>query len=204
MMKKICKSIKAIFPIWCNDEIKEVKHKVESTLKEEKIEKLKNKNQELKDKIKELEDKNQELLSKLNKLKEFEELNRIFNLYNSLSLNTKNNLKNIFKNDTLMGFLVSGVQNESIKSLWDYVSYNLVNQKSDDIEKLKEIFYSLFKLNSLYSDYILDDVKVGDMFDTHQYTNISSNNYTGEIKEVIFRGFKDKRGRVIKKSIVKI
>jgi len=204
MLKKICKSIKAIFPIWCNDEIKEVKHKVESTLKDEKIEKLKNKNQELKNKIEELENKNKELLSKLNELKEFEELNRIFNLYNSLSSKTKENLKNIFKDNTSKGFLVSGVQSESIKSLWDYIANDLVNKKSDDIEKLKEIFYFFFNLNSLYSGYILDDVNVGDMFDPHQYTNISSNNYTGEIKEVVFRGFKDKRGKIIKKSIVKI
>jgi len=204
MIEKICKSLKAIFPIWCEDSFDKI---------EQKNRELNSKYEELKKELdttqKENKNLKEELKEALNKLEEvdseyFKKIKESFELYNSLSLSTKENLKNIFKEDDLIGFLVSGVQNENVKSLWDYIQHLIVeNKNSEEIEKLKTIFYFLFGLNSSSSNYILDEVKVGDKFDEHSHINISENK-SGEISEVVFKGFKNKHGKIIQKSIVKV
>jgi len=150
--------------------------------------------------------------TKLNKTIEFYRNNfedelRVYELFLDLSDNTKSSLKGIFKDNSLKGFLACGIQEKNISSLWDYIKSELIEDKNPDSKKLVEIFNFLFTNYSLaFPMYQLQEVNVGDSYDTELHINHSSSSgVSGAIKEVLLRGWiNTKNNKIIKPSVVVI
>ena len=194
--------------------LKETIKKLKSFIcdKNEKIENLKTTNisqtnelQNMKKEYLDLIEKNKKLNKKLNFYEKFfKEDSAIYELFNSLNENTKNGISSIFKDETLKGFLACGMQEKNIEALWEYIKYKIIENKPEDLEKLIKIFDFFFDRFILANPLYEREMPKGE-FDTQKHINISSFNPSGEIDEVIFRGYKNtKTNKIIKKSIVKV
>lgn len=188
----------------------------------EELEKLRYKNSELDDTVKKLTHNLSEITKENSYLKSinndlnktvdfyknsFEKELQIFNVYKNLTQDTKESLSGIFKSETFIGFIVCGVQQNSIDSFWEYIKNELRDSKNRDIEKLITIFYFLFEKYTLaYPIYKLQTVDIGDIFDTQNHIRHNlSQNMSGAIQEILFYGIVNtKTNQIVKQSIVKI
>lgn len=186
------------------------------------LEKLQYKNSELDDTIKKLTHNLSETTKENSYLKNinndlnktvdfyknsFENELKVFDIYQNLTQDTKESLSGIFKNDTLVGFIVCGVQQNSIDSFWDYIKNELRDAKNPDIQKLITIFYFLFEKYTLaYPIYQLQNANIGDAFDTQNHIkHNSSQNMSGAIEKILLYGIVNtKTNQIVKQSIVKI
>jgi len=170
---------------------------------------------ELENKLSQIKMENQSLKTenlKLNQTvdfyrKNFEEELRVYEVFQSLTDETKGSIGGIFKNGSLAGFVACGVQENSISSLWDFISAEMRNNQNDDIENLKKIFYFLFARFALANPiFRLQEGDAGSGFDPEKYAiHHQSSARAGNIKELVLRGWiNTATNKIIKKSIVKI
>lgn len=155
-----------------------------------------------------------EILKKENKLflqkeldfyiKQFENQIKAYTLYKELSPRAIKSLENIFKGDSIDTFIACGIQEDNINSLWYYIKNEIIEERNEDIENLKFIFEYFFNLYIIPNDYyISQDVKIGDKFDTSIHIAHSKGKASGEVKEVLLRGYLNKNiKKVINKSVV--
>jgi len=137
----------------------------------------------------------------------FEEELRAYEMFMALSTETKESIKGIFRDHSLAGFIVCGVQESNLASLWDYISVELREYRNGDIENLKQIFYFLFARYTLANPHLaLQEVHTNDSFDTQTHTiHHQSTARSGVIKEVVLRGWTNTAThKIIKKSIIKL
>lgn len=126
----------------------------------------------------------------------------IYNLYKSIDGNVKNELQEIFKGETFEDFLFNGAQIRNIDILWE-ISKKSIVEKTKVSEKVVIIFYYFFdRINRTYGKPMYEylDIKIGARFNsTNQF---SVGKASGDIKEILLKGYQDRSGKVIKKSIV--
>ncbi|MGL4671774.1 hypothetical protein, partial [Cetobacterium sp.] len=136
--------------------------------------------------------------------KQFENQIKVYTLYKELSPKAIKSLVNIFKGDTIDAFMACGIQEENINSLWYYTKTEIVEDRTEDVQKLKFIFEYFFNLYTIPNDcYTLQDLKIGDKFDTDIHTAHSKGKASGEIKDILFRGYLNKNTKkLINKSVV--
>lgn len=130
----------------------------------------------------------------------------LFEKYKTLSEVTKRTMSGIFKNETLSGIFICGVQLENLRSLRDYTEKLVRDNGSDrDIAILDELYiYLLACYNSTYSKpvYRLTDVKTGDQFDSELHHN-SGTAKSGRISKVLLQGcLAAGSGKVLRKAVV--
>lgn len=157
--------------------------------------------------IKKLQKEKEEKETQIEKYKNaFQQELEAYEMYKSLDNETKRALEGIFKNDSLQGFLACGVQEKNIEALWEYIKNEIIEEKKGDIQKLETIFDLFFERFTLaFPFYQRQEVTIGESFDPQKHINLSSLTPSGEIKQVVFRGwFNTKTGKIIKKSIVKL
>ena len=155
-----------------------------------------------------LNEQNKKMQQQLDFYKQnFEDELKIYEKFTSLSDETKDSLRGIFKDDSLSGFMSCGVQEKNIQNFWEYIKAEILEDKNSDIEKLVEIFYFFFaRFHIAYPMYELLNTKQNDSFDTqlHIKHNSSSSN-SGMISKVYLQGYKNiKTDKTIKQSVVKI
>ena len=179
--------------------------------KDEKIEKLESKNSSNLANIEKIENKNRELEKENENLKNslkfyeenFKEELDVYKIFRAIK--DKENLEGIFKDESLKGFLACGLQEKNINALWDYIKYKILEEKNENLEELKRIFDFFFERFVLANPIYKRDEVVEKEFDTHKHINATPLNPSGEIEEVLFRGYKNtKTNKPIKKSIVKV
>jgi len=137
----------------------------------------------------------------------FEEQIKAYELFSSLSTDTKVSLSGIFKETTLQGFLSCGVQEKNIASFWEYIKTEWQEEKNTDIEKLVQIYDFLFQqYRKAFPMYELQKVDKGDEFDALAHINHSSSKaVSGTITAVLLTGYiNTKTSKVIKQSVVKV
>ena len=126
----------------------------------------------------------------------------IYYLYKSIDGSVKNELQEIFRGETFEDFLFNGAQIRNIDILWE-ISKKSIVEKTKVSEKVVMIFYYFFdRVNRTYGKPIYEylNVKVGERFNsTNQF---SMGKASGDIKEILLKGYQDRSGKVIKKSIV--
>lgn len=164
--------------------------------------------------LNELEIKNRETqelekkIENLKKEKEFYENNfkeelEVYEIYKSLSDETKESLSGIFRDNSLKGFLACGVQDRNISNFYEYVKNEIIEEKNQDIKKLIKLFnFFLDRYLLAFPIYKKQNVKIGDEFDPQLHINLS-NAASGKIKKIILFGWENsKTGKIVKKSIV--
>lgn len=135
---------------------------------------------------------------------QFENQIKVYSLYKDLSPRAIKSLENIFKGDSIDIFMACGIQEDNINSLWYYIKNEIIEERDEDIEKLKFIFEYFFNLYIVPNDYYTSqEIKIGDKFDTSIHIAHSRGKSSGEVKEVLLRGYLNKNTKkIINKSLI--
>ena len=122
-------------------------------------------------------------------------------LYNSLSTTTQSGIKNSLHSDDPLTLLTSGVLH--IEPIWEYAKYLLQEEKMEDFQTLREIFYILFKPYKNVEELEYQKVSVGEEFDSYEHIRDSKSEPAGDIKTIQLKGF-CRDGEVVKKTVVSV
>lgn len=138
----------------------------------------------------------------------FGPMNNIIELYNGLTDKNKEALQGIFKDNKPDLFIVSGVQQGNIESLWEYAKIQIMKRQYKDINNMSGIIYYFIDLyNSTKASPVYELLRVnkGDMFDVELHIRTSESRPAGRIQKAVLLGFKNVcSGTVIKKSVVEL
>lgn len=166
--------------------------------------------------IETINNRNSQLLSELETAKEtinhlkkqFEEPINYMNMYKSLSDCTRNGLENVISDKNELTFISSCSDENNLDAIWEYAK-DISNDNTyvNDFKSLIGIFnyfFDLFNDSLPEPKYIRDDVKLGDYLDDDYYDRCSGSATSGEITEIILRGYRSiNTGRIIHKSLVR-
>lgn len=175
-------------------------------LKKEKN-KLIKENEGLKEQIGIYNDMSDALSKKMKKyVDDYSEAEKIYDTYCSLDSEILKSLSNIISTVSVLHFIISAGQWRNIEAFWKNISYRLDNTSAEEIERMTYIFEWLFnKYNEIYEEYSILEVKPGDLFDGDFHSKGSKSAVTGEITEILLKGYKNNtNGKIMEKSIVRI
>lgn len=163
---------------------------------------------------KETAEKLEEAVKKLEKTvgelkKKFEIPVKYSAMYKSLSDSVRDGLSNVICDENEILFIASGTSSDSLKAIWNYTRDIISDNCSrNDAEILKTIFDYFFEI---YNDslperiYERDDTEIGDYLDNDIHDRASGSSTSGEITQVILRGYKSvNTGNMICRSLVKV
>lgn len=133
----------------------------------------------------------------------------LFEEYKKVSLDNKKRLSGTFVDETsFMSFICGGAQTDSLENLWDVIRKCVMNGMKEDAEILWDIFeYSVQLVNStrIQAQYVVFDVKEGDIFDTDIHTETPGSLAQGKVCNVYLPGFKNTYSKkIIRKSLVQV
>ena len=98
------------------------------------------------------------------------------------------------------------MQASNLKLLWEQIEFNIQkNENPKDTEILIETYYYFFELyNSLFSApvYTFLDNKIGDRYNPITSIPVNTGYTKNEIKKVVFKGYKNRKGDIVKQSLV--
>lgn len=160
--------------------------------------------------------KNNELLSKLKTAKEnadrlkkqFDTPINFLDMYRELSDSTRSGLENVISDKNEITFIASCSNENNLSSIWEYTKdISGDSSYADDFKILSRIFdyfFDVFNDSLPDAKYIRDNVEPGDYLDDDYHDRCAGSATSGEITEIILRGYKSKNtGRIIHKSLVK-
>ncbi len=134
----------------------------------------------------------------------------LYDKYKNLSEGSEKVMRGIFKNQTLSGIFICGVQLDNLRSLRDYTEKLVLDsyaEKKGDIAILSELYaYLLSCYNSTYTKpvYRLTETVAGDEFDDNIHRNIGTAR-SGKISAVLLQGCAAAgNGKIIRKAIVSL
>ena len=143
-----------------------------------------------------------QLTAQIEQLKEKQEDNNIVKLellFNKLTLETKEGLKNALrgKGETLFWKAL-----KNIKTIWEYTKFLIIEEKRlEDVDILRDMMNILIAVDDEYS---WDEVKIGDRFSEIDHIKApSSTSNSGYITEILLKGLK-KGNKQITNAIIKV
>lgn len=132
----------------------------------------------------------------------------LYEKYRTLSESTMKTINGFFKNNTLSGIFICGVQHDNLQGLRNYTEQlviNSYNEKRNDIAVLNDLYtYLLSCYNSTFSApvYRLTDVKPGDEYDGRIHHNTGTAK-SGRISSVLMQGcISTVNSKIVRKAIV--
>lgn len=135
----------------------------------------------------------------------YKKLNDAYEIYNKLSDESKSRL-NLIKDNDELNFLLSCVNKENIENLHEYIATEITNGRMNDVEALKSVFDYFFSIYNNINNNRFEraKIKIGARFDSQNCAKIEGR-ATGNIEEILFLGFNDVRNeKVIKKTVVNV
>ncbi|MBQ4407295.1 MAG: hypothetical protein II852_09830 [Bacteroidales bacterium] len=129
----------------------------------------------------------------------------IFPFYEKLSDRVKDSLSNIFHNISTPALLSSGIQENNITRLYDFLENRVREDILDNYEELNVMIRKLFDIYNLgrKEPYVIIEPVSGSKYDNNE--NIIKNNAMGgAISKVWLFGYKTARGIVQKKAFVEV
>lgn len=134
-------------------------------------------------------------------------IERITQLYSSLSETVKQQFRFVFTGDTKLGIFVAGVQWDTIESIWNTAKWMLLERNGENLETLKQLFILLFRCyNKQFAEprYQLICPENGERFDDDEQSILGSHT-DGFISETILPGYRQaKNGRVLQKAFIRV
>lgn len=134
----------------------------------------------------------------------------LYEKYKTLSDSTAATVKGFFKNNTLSGLFMCGVQLENLTGLRDFTERLIIDsydEKRGDIAVLNELYtYLLSCYNSTFSSpvYRLTEAAAGDEFDERIHHNTGTAK-SGKISAVLMQGcICTSNSKVIRKAVVSL
>ena len=132
---------------------------------------------------------------------------KIFDDFKKISENEKKRIEVIItEKKGKEVFLGLGLQASNLKLLWEQIEFNIQkNENPKDTEILIETYYYFFELyNLLFSApvYTFLDNKIGDRYNPITSIPVNTGYTKNEIKKVVFKGYKNRKGDIVKQSLV--
>lgn len=131
----------------------------------------------------------------------------MYEKYRQLSEQSRKTLDGIFKNSSISGLFLCGVQYDNLCSLRSFTELLVINgtDKGHDTEILSELYAFLLSCyNSTFSEpvYMLTEYKTGDAFDEELHHSLNGKK-SGVITKVLLQGcICAKNGKVVRKAFV--
>lgn len=125
--------------------------------------------------------------------------------YEKLSDKVKDGLSNIFHNISTPALLSSGIQENNITRLYDFLENRVREDILDNYNELNVLLRKLFGIYNLgrKEPYVIIEPVTGDRYDSNE--NIIKNNaMDGTISKVWLFGYKTAKGTVQKKAFVEV
>lgn len=134
----------------------------------------------------------------------YEQINE---LVSGISDSTKQNLENTFPNYSIEQIIAVGNSRDSLKNLWDYIKYKILEHDTEDTENLKRLLEYLFVIYEKINpdgEIKLFFPEEGSDFDSETEVILGSEN-SGTIATVLMPGYLNPRNnKIIKKAIVEV
>lgn len=167
------------------------------------LEKIQNINDTLKSKYDTVKSELQNLKNQFNKPTDYLEQ------YRTLSSTIRTGLSDIICDKNEILFISSCTSAEHLKAIWGYTKqlvYNDGNKNEIDILKnIFDYFFDVFNESLSKPIYERDDVEVGYYFDDDCYDRFSGSKTSGDISEIILRGYRSiSTENIICRSVVKV
>lgn len=181
--------------------------------KDDTISKLKSDISESKDTINSLQSQlsqakidNSQLRELNSSFEPFVEVQTLYNRYLNLSDDIHNGLENSICCDSVLQYVVTISQWESIEAIWKYIKYQMDRLTPEEQSVLMDTFNWAFRVyNQHAKKYSMLSVEVGETFDSDYHAKGSNSKSSGTISEVLLLGYKNTiNGNVIEKSIVRV
>lgn len=138
----------------------------------------------------------------------FKRQTHTFYLYQSLSDDSKEALKGIFKGTSFEEFLACGVQPGNIDALWEFSRNEALNGNEQDLPILVQIItYFVHLYNGTNDSPFIEFMTVseGDAFDFDFHIRTQDSKPAGKISKILLPGLTNAfTGEVIKKTVVEI
>lgn len=132
----------------------------------------------------------------------------VYKIFCSLLPDTKQSLKGIFKEESFVNFIACGTQRGNIDSLFELMKNRVMQDKYVNLEELVEILrYFIFNYNKTSDNATLkiQEVVVGERFDTEKHIRTVKSRPSGVVKKVLVIGYVNAlNDRILQKSIVKV
>lgn len=167
--------------------------------------------------LNQVSDKNTELLSKLEAAdKTIDTLKQQFDmpvyylkLYKALPESVKNGLEDVIIDKNEITFIASCANEDNLTLIWRYIKdMSVSSEHIDDFKTLSQIFdyfFDVFNSSLPETKFVRDDVEIGDYFDDDDYDRCAGSSTSGNITEIILRGYKSvNTGNIIQKSLVRV
>lgn len=137
----------------------------------------------------------------------YRELDEIYSIYERLSQETKNRLRNVFKTESIYGFITACAEWRNVEGLWNFARRHVVEKEMTDTEELICIFEFMLQVyNHQESDkkYELLLPAIGDKFDSDRHT-IMGIKTDGFVSRVRLPGIVElNSAKVIQKALIEI
>lgn len=129
-----------------------------------------------------------------------------YDVFGSLSDETRKNLSNIFVSDSFEGFMAACFDWNKVEGIRNYIRNQVIEHQELDVEKLQKIFRFMFaEYNAKYREpqYSLICPEAGTKFISEEQVILGTRT-DGILKNVCLEGYKDSRGTVLKKALVEV
>lgn len=139
----------------------------------------------------------------------YAEIEETFALYNKLNSKQKFSLAGYFgRANNSKEFFSGAVQEKNLKDLWEFVTRNIMSNKSSDEEihiymKIFDFCFEMVNKSARSPLYIRLTPKAGEIFDEESMETMPGDKKVGEVKKTIFQGFLyGESKKIVKKSLV--
>lgn len=138
--------------------------------------------------------------------KQYFQIDEVLCLYNKLSDESKQRLKNIFGIENTILFICALQKWNTIEGIWGFTKRRIIEDDNEDCSILSNLFRKIFLIyNENFNDnYRLIEPHLEEKFDSDKHS-IKGTRTDGNISEVLLDGIYDRiSNRVIFKAIVKV
>lgn len=134
------------------------------------------------------------------------ELEAVYSIFTALTEDTLNRLDNVFEKKDFLSFLKAGFQWENIEGLWNCTRRKVIEENEIDTEQLIKIFlffFSVYNSSGNTADYYIIQPTVGEKYNREQHS-ILGKETDGYVKQVRLPGYRDRKGKVHGKALIKV
>lgn len=139
--------------------------------------------------------------------KKYGKIDEAYNIYVRLSQEAKNRLKNVFKIDSIYGFIAASADWKNVEGLWNFAKRHIVEKETADTEEIISLFEFLLQAYNLQGSekrYELLIPAIGDKFDSDRHTIVGIKT-DGFVSKVRLSGIIDlDSAKVIQKALIEV
>lgn len=133
----------------------------------------------------------------------FKKVFGVYQMYGNLPEELRSRNLSFISEKSLFAFVVTGVKH--LERFWEFIKEELLANRFEYTESLKDVFGVFFDIqDDMEKLYIRNECRLGDRYNVNKHIMMPGGKELGAISEILFLGFSDGNGKIIKKSIVRV